>query len=331
MEFTTISSFQHPVSRIGLGTWAMGGSLWGESDENESIATIIKALEIGINLIDSAPGYGNGHSERIIGKALKICGKRENILIATKCGLNLAEENHVYRDSRTEMILKELDASLERLQVDYIDIYQIHWPDPYTPHHATASVLHELLAKGKIRAIGVSNYTLDEIKEFRKSAPLHIIQHPFNLFERETEQTILSYCKSEGLTSLGYSSLCRGLLAGTLTKDFIFEDLRKNFDPKFREPRYSQYLMCVGRLKQWVLSKYNRSLPALALRWSLDKGVDVALLGARRPVELIPLDEVFGWTLTQEDFEEIDQIIKESVVDPIGPEFMSPPLREQNL
>jgi len=328
MEYMSIPPLGQKVSRIGLGTWAMGGSLWGETDEAESVRTIHEALLSGITFIDTAPGYGFGLSEKVIGKALKLYGKRDDIVIATKFGLNLNDPMNVFRDSRRQAILQELETSLRNLQVDYIDLYQVHWPDPHTPQEETAALLKELLDQGKIRAIGVSNYSIDEINAFRKVAPIHAIQHPFNIFEREAEETILAYCKKEKIASLGYSSLCRGLLTGTLTEDFEFEDLRKNFDPKFRKPYFSQYLICVGRLEQWVKDKYNKTLVALAVRWSLDKGVNVALWGARRPDELKPIQEVMGWKLSQDDFKEIDQIIAETIHDPIGLEFMSPPHRQ---
>lgn len=330
MEYTTIPNLPLQASQIGLGTWAMGGSLWGDSDEKESIETIRRALDLGITVIDTAPGYGFGQSEDIIGKCLKESGKRNQVIIATKCGLNLEQKTNVFRDSRLKSILTEIDSSLKRLQVDYIDLYQVHWPDQQTPQEETAGVLLELLNRGKIKAIGVSNYTLEEVKDFSRFAPVHAIQHPFNIFEREAEQHILPYCKEKGIASMGYSSLCRGLLTGSLKEDFEFEDLRKNFDPKFRKPHFPQYLICVGRLQQWVFDKYNKPLTALAVRWSLDRGVNVALWGARKPSELDPIEHVIGWKLTEEDFKEIDQIIAETITDPIGPQFMSPPARSIN-
>ena len=329
MNYTSIPNLQVKASRIGLGTWAMGGSLWGASDEKESIETIHHAIDIGISFIDTAPGYGFGQSEEIIGKAIKGFCNREELIIATKCGLNLAEECNVFRDSRAESILTEVNASLKRLQVDYIDLYQVHWPDEHTTQEETATILNELFHQGKIRSIGVCNYTLDEIKEFSCFAPLHAIQHPFNIFEREAEQAILPYCKANKIASLGYSSLCRGLLTGTLKEDFEFEDLRKNFDPKFRKPHFPQYLICVGRLEQWVKDKHHKSLVALAIRWSLDKGVDIALWGARKPQELDPIKEIVGWELKEEDFKEIDLIISETIQDAVGPQFMSPPKRQK--
>lgn len=327
MEFTSIPNLNIPVSRIGLGTWAMGGSLWGETDDRASIETIQKAFDVGINFIDTAPGYGFGYSEELIGKAIKEFGKRDKLIIATKFGLNLEVRHDVFRDSRKTTILNDIENSLKRLHIDYIDLYQVHWPDPDTPQEETASVLNDLLIKGKIRAIGVSNYSLEEIQKFRKIAPLHSVQPPFNLFEREAEP-IIKYCKAENISVIGYSSLCRGLLTGFLKEDSEFEELRKNFDPKFRKPHFPQYLVCVGRLEQWVKDKYKRPLTALAIRWSLDKGSDIALWGARKPEELAPISDILGWKLTQLDFEEIDRIIAETVTDPIGPQFMSPPNRK---
>lgn len=330
MEFTNIPNLSHSISRIGLGTWAMGGSLWGHSDEEESIKTIHRALDLGINIIDTAPGYGFGQSEEIVGKAIKQAKNRDKIIIADKFGLNLDSPTHVFRDSRPQSIIKEFELSLKRLQTDYIDLYQVHWPDPYTHQGATAEVLLKLLESGKIRAIGVCNYTIEQIEEFASVAPIHAVQHPFNIFEREEELSILTYCKKHNLASLGYSTLCRGLLTGTLKEDHEFEELRKNFDPKFKKPHFPQYLICVGRLQQWIADTYNKSLISLAVRWSLDKGVDIPLWGSRSPKELDPIPEILDWKLTEKDFAEIDSIISETITDPIGPQFMSPPIKNHD-
>lgn len=328
METISIPHLLLAASRIGLGTWAMGGSLWGAADEQSSIDTIDRAIDLGITLIDTAPGYGFGQSEEVIGKALKRNGKRNQVILATKFGLNLENENDVFRDSRPASIRRELELSLKRLQVEAIDLYQVHWPDPHTEQTETAACLKELMEEGKIHSIGVSNYDLNQIKAFSKILPIDVIQHPFNIFEREAELELIPYAKSNGIATLGYSSLCRGLLTGALKENEEFEELRKNFDPKFRKPHFPQYLICVGRLQQWVQDKHRRSLVALAVRWSLDQGVDVALWGARRPEELQPLAEIAGWYLKAEDFAEIDQIIRETIADPIGPQFMSPPIKE---
>lgn len=328
MEFTKIPNLKQSISRIGLGTWSIRGWMGGGSDENDAIKTIHKAFEQGINLIDTAPVYGFGKSEEIVGKALKQYGKRESIILATKVGLRW-EDGKIYRDSRKQRIRKEIDDSLMRLQVDYIDLYQIHWPDPLTPLAETAETLKELLDKGKIRAIGVSNYSVDQIEAFRKITPLHANQPPFNIFEKDIENNVLEYSLSNNIATLGYSTLCRGLLTGKLKIDTEFkdDDLRK-IDPKFKPPRYEEYLKCVDLLDNWAKQKYQKTIIALAVRWALDKGIHVALCGARKPHQLDLINLVWGWKLSEDDFREIDQIVVETIPDPVGPEFMAPPSRE---
>ncbi len=325
MEFTQIPNLKIHVSRIGLGTWSIGGWMWGGTDEKNAISTIHRALDKGINLIDTAPVYGFGTAEKIVGKALKQYGNRERIVIATKVGLDWIDQQP-FRDSHKARIVREIEDSLKRLQVDYIDLYQVHWPDPKTPLAETAEVLSQLLKEGKIRAIGVSNYSVAEMEAFQKTTPLHADQPPFNLFERNAEQTILAYCKKNHLSTLGYGSLCRGLLSGKMRADTQFQgdDLRKS-DPKFQPLRYSQYLACVERLNQWAQQRYQRSVLSLAVRWVLDKGINIALWGARKPEQLDAIASVWGWKLQPEDFKEIDDILHTMIPVPVGPEFMAPP------
>jgi aryl-alcohol dehydrogenase-like predicted oxidoreductase len=327
MESIKLPNLQQSVSRVGLGTWAIGGWMWGGTEEREAIATIHQALNQGINLIDTAPAYGFGKSEEIVGKALKEYGRRDQIVVATKVGLEW-KEGKVFRNSTKKRILKEIEDSLQRLQLDYIDIYQVHWPDPLTPIEETAEVMKELLEKGKIRSIGVSNYSVDQMDKFRKKAPLHINQSPFNIFESEIKENVLHYCLKEKIGTLGYGSLCRGLLTGKMKMDSQFkgDDLRK-VDPKFKPPRYNEYLKCVELLKDWVEKKYHKSLIALAARWCLDDGISVALWGARQPKQLEAIDSVWGWRLSSNDLREIDQIVFKTISNPVGPEFMAPPSR----
>lgn len=330
MEFTQIPNLKQKVSRIGLGTWAIGGWMWGGTDEKNAIACIHHALDIGINLIDTAPAYGFGMSEEIVGKAIKQYGKRDQMVIATKTGLTQKGSHDVVRDARKKTILKEIEDSLKRLQVDYIDLYQVHWPDPLVPVAETAEAMDQLMRQGKIRAIGVSNFSIEEMDDFQKKAPLHSLQSPYNLFESEIEKNELNYCLKKGIAILGYGSICRGLLSGKMKKHAAFtgDDLRK-VDPKFQEPRFSHYLQCVERLDAWAQKKYQRTVLALAMRWSLDKGVHVALWGAREPSQFNALDDVWGWKLSPQDFQAIDKILKDSIQSPIGPEFMAPPSRNK--
>jgi len=304
--------------------------MWGGTDEKESIRTIHTALDMGINLIDTAPIYGQGRSEEIVGQALRQYGRRENILLATKVGIDWTT-GRIERNSSRERILKEFEDSLRRLQTDYIDIYQVHWPDPVTPFEETAATLRELYERGKIRAIGVSNYSPAQMDRFRTAAPIHTVQPPYNLFEREIEADVLPYAREHSITALTYGAICRGLLSGTMRADrqFSKDDLRKTSDPKFQAPHLAEYLEAAKRLDAYARERFAKGVIHLAVRWLLDQpGVGAALWGARRPDQLAPISEVSGWKLTEQDFAAIDAILGESVRHPVGPEFMAPPARE---
>jgi aryl-alcohol dehydrogenase-like predicted oxidoreductase len=260
MEYAKIAGTALEVSRVGLGTWAIGGWMWGGTDERESIATIHAAIARGINLVDTAPAYGFGRSEEIVGRALREGGLRRQIKIATKVGLEW-KDGKVFRNAGRDRILREIEASLQRLGTDYVDLYQVHWPDPLVPIEETADAMRTLLEQGTIRAIGVSNFSVDQI------------------------------------------------------------------DPKFREPRYSQYLAAVARLDQLAQQRFRKHVIHLAVRWILDQSASVALWGARHPAQLEPVEGIMGWSLDAASKSEIDRILRELVTDPIGPEFMAPPQR----
>ena len=316
------------VSRIALGTWAIGGWMWGGTNEDEFIRTIHAALDRGINLIDTAPVYGFGRSEEIVGTALVQNGRRKQAIIATKVGLAWKDGNP-YRDASKGRIVREVEDSLRRLQTDVIDIYQVHWPDPNTPIEETAEAMAALYRGGKIRAIGVSNFSPAQMDTFRAVAPLHTAQPPYNLFERGIEKAVLPYCRSNGITTLVYGSLSRGLLSGRMNAETSFpaDDLRSN-DPKFQMPRFRQYVAAVEKLDRFAQDNYGKRVIHLALRWLLDRpGVGVALWGARRPDQLAPATDVMGWHIDDSAMAEIDRILKTSIADPVGPEFMAPPER----
>jgi aryl-alcohol dehydrogenase-like predicted oxidoreductase len=315
------------MSRVGLGTWAIGGWMWGGTDEAESIRTIQEALDLGITLIDTAPAYGFGRSEEIVGKALAQDGRRRRAVIATKVGLDW-KEGKPFRNSRPARIMKEAEDSLQRLRTDVIDLYQVHWPDSTVPLDDTAEAMARLYRAGKINAIGVSNFSPAEMDVFRTAAPLHTVQPPYNLFERAIEQDVLPYCVAHGITTLTYGSLCRGLLAGRMKSDTVFsgDDLRRH-DPKFQAPRYAQYLAAVDALDRLAQERFGKRVIHLALRWALDQpGVGVALWGARRPDQLAPVGDVMGWRIDADTMREIDAILKRTITDPVGPEFMAPPV-----
>jgi aryl-alcohol dehydrogenase-like predicted oxidoreductase len=317
------------VSRIGLGTWAIGGWMWGGTDDQESVNTIRAAVEHGINLIDTAPAYGFGRSEEIVGRAIAESQLRSRVVIATKVGLEW-KNGKVFRNASRDRILREVEDSLRRLRTDYIDLYQVHWPDPLVSIEETAEAMQTLFDQGKIRAIGVSNFSVAQIERFRRVAKLHVLQPPYNLFEREIETELLPYCRQHGIATLTYGALCRGLLSGKLQADARFhgDDLRLT-DPKFQSPRYAEYLAAVRRLDQLALDHYGKRVIHLAVRWLLDRGVTTALWGARRPDQLHAVDEVFGWSLDVAAKAEIDRILRETIADPVGPEFMAPAPRPE--
>lgn len=329
METIKLKNSKIESTRIALGTWAIGGWMWGGTQERESIETILTALDKGINIIDTAPVYGFGKSEEIVGKAINEYGKREDIIIATKVGLEWTNDQKIYRNSTKSRIIKEVDDSLRRLQTDYIDIYQVHWPDINTPFQETAEAMSELLAKGKIKAIGVSNYSPKQMEEFQKYSPLHSNQPPYNLFERQIEDDILPYCKQNDIATLAYGALCRGMLSGKMRKDRKFEgdDLRKH-DPKFKAPRFDQYLDAVDELDRFAQENYGKSVLELAVRWILDSGVEIALWGARKPSQVEKVNEVMGWKIDTDSMREIENILSKNINDPVGPEFMAPPTKK---
>lgn len=329
IELAKIAGTLLKVPRIALGTWAIGGWMWGGTDEQESVATIRAALEQGITLVDTAPVYGFGRSEEIVGKAIAEASLRSRAIIATKVGLEW-QDGKIFRNSSRARIMCEAEDSLRRLRTDHIDIYQVHWPDPLVPIGETAGAMHDLYKQGKIGAIGVSNFSVEQMEQFRGVAPLHVLQPPYNLFERAIEADILPYCRKNDIATLGYGALCRGLLSGKMRPDTTFtgDDLRKS-DPKFQNPRFAQYLTAVQRLDRLAQDRYGKRVIHLAVRWVLDQGVTTALWGARHPGQLQPASDVMGWSLDACDMTEINRILHETITDPVGPEFMAPPARKE--
>jgi aryl-alcohol dehydrogenase-like predicted oxidoreductase len=333
METTELAG--QKVSRVALGTWAIGGSEWGAVPDSVAVATCLGALERGINLIDTAPIYGHGRAEEMVGKALRAHGRRVDFFIATKAGLEWNAAG-VFANSTESRLRKELEDSLRRLGTDYIDLYQIHWPDPLVPIAETAALLAGFQREGKVRALGVSNFSAAQMEEFRAVAPLTSDQPPYNLFERQIdrgsqkEPAIRAWCAANKVAVMTWSSLCRSLLAGRVYRGINFDegDIR-NFDPKFQEPRFGQYMTAVEGLAGLAKEKYGKSVLELAVRWVLDRpGISVALWGARSPEQLDAVAGVMGWKLDTSAMAEIDKIVAEAVTDPVGPEYLTPGVRE---
>ncbi len=325
-EHTKINNLDLNITRTILGTWAIGGWQWGGTNEKKSVDTVLKAIDMGITTIDTAAIYGFGKSEQLVGKAVQDFGDREKVQICTKFGLEWDEDENVERNCGRDRILKEVEDSLKRLQTDYIDIYQIHWPDTNTDFEKTAKTMQELLNDGTIRAIGVSNFDTKQMDEFRKTAPIHTCQSPYNLFERGIENDIVPYCTENNISLITYGALCRGLLTGKMDKKTSFDkgDLRRNADPKFQGETFKQHLQAVEALQEYTSQKLNKKLLHAAVRWILDKDIDAAIWGARKP-DQVTFNEVFGWHLSDEQLETMEKIVNDNIEKPISPAFMAPP------
>ena len=327
METTKVAGVE--LSRIGLGTWAIGGSEWGPVAEDTAIATCLSAVERGINLIDTAPIYGRGRAEEIVCKVMRAHGRRDAFFIATKAGLQWNERG-VFANSTPERLRREIEDSLRRLGTDYIDLYQVHWPDTLVPVAEVAGVLAGFQREGKVRALGVSNFNAAQMQEFRSVVSLASDQPPYNIFERDIDPETLPWCAANGVAVLTYSSLCRSLLGGRMHRGMTFEagDIRA-VDPKFQEPRFDQYITAVERLTELARFRFGKSMAQLAVRWVLDRpGITVALWGAKRPDQLDAAAGVMGWKLDPATMTEIDRIVAEAVTHPVGPEYLTPRVRE---
>ncbi len=327
MDYTAIGDTGLNASVIGLGTWVMGGWLWGGAVDRESVATIRRALDLGINLIDTAPIYGHGRSEEVVGQAVAEAGARDRVILATKVGLQWnPERTRIWRNSSRARIRQEVEESLRRLRTDRIDLYQVHWPDKRTPFEDTMEALLELKHAGTISAIGLSNFDVAQITRCLQVGPVDVLQPPYNLFERGIETGILPFCREHRIATLIYSPLCRGLLSGKYAGNETFPpgDVRDN-DPKFHGEAFRAHLDCVTHLRQ-MAARRGVSVGQLAIRWCLDQpGVSVALCGARRPDQIEDNAGAAGWRLTAAERNEMLRLVDQTVTAPLGPDFMAPP------
>ena len=303
------------ITRIGLGTWAMGGEdwafAWGPQDDVASIAAIHKALDLGINWIDTAAVYGIGHSEEVVGKA--VAGRRAKVIIATKCGRVLVPGSITpVPRLKAESVREELEASLRRLGTDYIDLYQIHWPDPDPDIEEGWTEIARQVKAGKIRYAGVSNFSVAQIKRLQKIHPVASLQPPYSMLRRDVEAELLPFCGANGIGVIVYSPMQAGLLAGRFTRERARQlpdsDWRKR-SPYFTEPALSANLTLVERLKA-LAGKKGRSAAEIAIAWVLRRPeVTAAIVGGRGPEQVKQTRGGADWDLTPAEIAEIDAII----------------------
>ncbi len=310
MKYRRLGNSELYVSVVGLGTWVMGGVWWAEPDDEQSIAAIRASIDGGINLIDTAPAYGYGRAERLVGRAIK--GLRDKVIIATKCGLSWDEKGNITNNLKRESLLREIDDSLGRLEVDVIDLYQVHWPDPNTPIQETFETLEEIRQSGKIRYIGVSNFSVEQMEEARKFTEIVSDQPPYSLFQREIEKEILPYCRANNIGILAYSPMERGILTGKFHLDGVIppDDLRRGH-PTLSPKQFEPTRRCLSKLRELAEEK-NTTLGALAVAWVIhQEGVTSALCGARNVRQALENLKAGEVELTAEDLQHIDEIVRE--------------------
>jgi len=303
------------VAPIAFGTWQLGGE-WGAFEEDQAIAAIRHARELGVNLFDTAQGYGFGASEQLLGRALRddLDKRRDEVVVATKGGLRMTEDGLV-RDSSPEFLRRGVEESLAALGVDHVDIYQVHWPDPNVPFGDTAGALEELAQEGKIRHIGLSNYGAGQIAEFARVHPVETLQPPYHLFRRDAEVEVLPYAREHGIGVLVYGPLAHGLLTGTMNErtTFAADDWRRQ-SPVFQGAGFERNLETVHELKRFAAEELNSTVAQLAVAWTLSNpAVQVAIIGARSPGHIEEGVAAAALHLSERDRAEIDRIMAGSV------------------
>ena len=302
------------LTTVGLGAWAMGGPWlygWGPQDDNDSIRTVFEALDEGINWIDTAPIYGHGRSERIVGEALKQISYKP--FVATKCGLLWDAETERIPCLKAQSIRSECHQSLKRLGLEVIDLYQIHQSEPDEDIEQAWEELTRLQEQGKVRHIGVSNFTVEQIERIQKIAPAASFQPPYSMLHREIEDELLAFCGQNNIGVVVYSPMQRGLLTGKFSHERQAnlpegDHRRKNAD--FQDPQFTATLQLVEQLRP-VAERNSMTLAQLAISWVLRRSeVTAAIVGARRPDQIEETAKAGDWSLTTEDIKQIEKFLK---------------------
>lgn len=304
------------LSTVGLGTWAIGGGGWaygwGPQDDADSIRTIQRALDLGINWIDTAAVYGLGHSEEIVGQAIR--GRRDQVVIATKCGLVWDEGSTTpYGRLKAWSVRQEVEASLRRLNVDVIDLYQIHWPNPDEDIEEAWATIADLVREGKIRYAGVSNFSVEQMKRIQPIHPIASLQPPYNMLRREIEAEILPFCAAHDIGVIVYSPMASGMLTEKFSREWAAslpeDDWRKKYSGHLQEPELSANLMLLDGLKA-IAARYGRTVSQIAIAWTLRRPeVTGAIVGARRPEQIAQTAPAADWALPPEVLAEVDNLL----------------------
>jgi aryl-alcohol dehydrogenase-like predicted oxidoreductase len=317
MRYVRLGRTDLQVSAIAFGTWSFGGD-WGAFDADEAKKTVGRALDLGITFFDTAQAYGFGASERLLADALWSRVKRDSVVVATKGGLR-KEGNTLHRDASAGWLREGVEASLRNLRTDYIDLYQVHWPDPKTPADETGRVLGDLVREGKIRHAGVSNFSPEQMTELAQYGPVETDQPPYHMFHRDIEAEVLPYTAKNDIGVLVYGPLAHGLLSGSMTTQTTFaaNDWRGS-SADFKGEKFARDLVLVERLKQYAAA-HEITLPQLAIAWTISNpAVDVAIVGARHPAHLDDPVAAADIPLSAWDRDEVDAILMDAV-EIVGP------------
>lgn len=310
MRYKHVGNAGIDISALAVGTWAIGGQQWGDVNEKDSIDAIRAMIDGGVNLVDTAPIYGNGHSEEVVGKALEN-GYREKVFLATKFSISNDENGAVINNGSYENAIWECEQSLKRLNTDHIDIYIMHWPDPATPVEVTMRALADLKKSGKIRFIGVSNFDRNLIEEAQKVVRIDFLQPPYSMVE-ESQKELLAWCETQGIGTMTYGSLGAGILTGAIRElpDWDENDFRYTFYDYFKNPKFSK-IMELLKVMDKIAQVRNKPLAQIAINWSTQKSyVSTAICGVRDPQQAYENCATFDWELTGEEMELIDSEIE---------------------
>lgn len=310
MRYKHVGNAGIDISALAVGTWAIGGQQWGDVNEKDSIDAIRAMIDGGVNLVDTAPIYGNGHSEEVVGKALEN-GYREKVFLATKFSISNDENGAVINNGSYENAIWECEQSLKRLNTDHIDIYIMHWPDPATPVEVTMRALADLKKSGKIRFIGVPNFDRNLIEEAQKVVRIDFLQPPYSMVE-ESQKELLAWCETQGIGTMTYGSLGAGILTGAIRElpDWEENDFRYTFYDYFKNPKFSK-IMELLKVMDKIAQVRNKPLAQIAINWSTQKSyVSTAICGVRDPQQAYENCATFDWELTGEEMELIDSEIE---------------------
>jgi aryl-alcohol dehydrogenase-like predicted oxidoreductase len=320
MEKRQLGNSDMQITSIGVGAWAIGGGGWefgwGPQDDSKSIAAIQEALDRGINWVDTAAVYGLGHSEEVVARALQ--GRSNRPYVFTKCSLIWNDRREIGHSLKADSIRRECEASLRRLKVDAIDLYQVHWPDPDPEIEEGWAEMASLKKEGKVRFIGVSNFNVEQMKRAQRIAPITSLQPPYSLLAREIEQSILPYAAQQGIGVIVYSPMYSGLLAGAMTREriskFPADDWRKG-NPNFQEPLLSRNLRLAGLLGD-IGTRHGRTAGEVAIAWTLhNSAVTAAIVGVRNREQVSGIIGAGDFRLSEKEFEEIESAVAQETVE----------------